>query len=126
MPVGGRVYPEPLVRGRIVMLACLVGVAVGAPVAHADSCGIPDSGPIWVDFAGHDAPVPAEPGTILAVSSGTEVPAQMRAKGAATVMFDLNFNKRIGTTQKPADPATIPARAKGLYDFAVQVTGCQT
>jgi hypothetical protein len=24
----------------------------------------------------------------------------------------------------PADPATIPAKAKGLFDFAVQVTGC--
>lgn len=109
-----------------VVLASLAAFALAAAPAYADSCGIPDNGPIWVDFAGHDAPVPAEPGTILAVSSGTEVPAQMRSKGAATVFFDLNFNKRIGTTAAPADPATIPARAKGLFDFAVSVTGCAT
>ena len=110
----------------LVVLTSLACFALGPAPAYADSCGIPDSGPIWVDFAGHDAPVPAGPGTILAVSSGTEVPAQMRAKGAATVFFDLNFNKRIGTTIAPADPATIPARAKGLFDFAVTVTGCAT
>jgi hypothetical protein len=114
------------VKRSFVVLASLAAFALAATPAYADSCGIPDTGPIWVDFAGHDAPVPAEPGTILAVSSGTEVPAQMRAKGAATVMFDLNFNKRVGTTVAPADPATIPARAKGLYDFAVSVTGCET
>jgi hypothetical protein len=114
------------VKLRVALAASLAAVAVGAPVAHADSCGIPQGVPIWVDFAGHDAPVPAEPGTILAVGSGSEVPAQMRAKGAATVFFDLNFNKRVGTPAAPADPATIPARAKGLFDFAVQVTGCPT
>jgi hypothetical protein len=114
------------VQRALVVLASLAAFACSAGPAWADACGIPDSGPVWIDFAGHDAPVPAEPGTILAVSSGTEVPAQMRAKGAATVFFDLNFNKRVGTPTAPADPATIPARAKGLYDFAVSVTGCQT
>jgi hypothetical protein len=113
------------VKRLVLALACLVALAL-APSALADTCGIPQGQPIWVDFAGHDAPVPAEPGTILAVSSGTEVPAQMRAKGAATIFFDLNFNKRIGTPTAPADPATIPTRAKGLFDFAVQVTGCPT
>ncbi len=109
------------------MLAFASFAAVAfAPVAHADSCGIPAVGPVWIDFAGHDAPVPAVPGTILAVSSGIEVPAQMRAKGAATVFFDLNFNKRVGTPAAPADPAMIPARAKALFDFAVEVTGCPT
>jgi hypothetical protein len=101
-------------------------VALGfAPSALADACGVPDTG-AWIDFAGHDAPVPWEPGMVLAVNSGTDVPAQMRAKGAATILFDLNFNKRIGTTSAPADPAGIPAKAKSLYDYAVGVTGCQT
>jgi hypothetical protein len=113
------------VKRLVLAFACIAAFAF-APAAYADTCGIPQGVPIWVDFAGHDAPVPAEPGTILAVSSGTEVPAQMRAKGAATIFFDLNFNKRIGTPTAPADPATIPARAKGLFDFAVQVTGCPT
>ena len=103
----------------------MAAVGFAAPGARADACNIPDSGPIWVDYGGHDAPLPVKPGMILAMSSGTEIPSQMRAKGAATVFFDLNFNKRIGTTVAPADPATIPARAKGLYDFAVGVTGCE-
>jgi hypothetical protein len=50
----------------------------------------------------------------------------MREQGAATVLYDLNFNRRVGTTLKPADPSTMEARAKGLYDYAVSVTGCQT
>jgi hypothetical protein len=112
------------VRRLAVVLACLGALAV-APTALADVCGVPDTG-AWVDFAGHDAPVPWEPGMVLAVNSGTEVPAQMRARGAATILFDLNFNKRIGTTTAPADPATIAARAKSLFDYAVGVTGCQT
>ena len=122
MPAAGPSSLQHVKRSVVVVsLACF---AIAAAPAYADSCGIPDSGPIWVDFAGHDAPVPAGPGMILAVSSGTVVPAEMRAKGAATVFFDLNFNKRIGTTLAPADPATIPTRAKGLFDFAVTVTGC--
>ncbi len=59
---------------------------------------------------------------VLAVSSGTVVPAQMRAAGAATIFFDLHLNDRIGTTSAPADPATIELKAKKLFDFAVQVT----
>ena len=53
-------------------------------------------------------------------------PAQFRDAGAATVLFDLNFNKRVGTTSNPADPSVIDARAKSLFDYAVPVTGCQT
>lgn len=96
------------------------------PRADAGGCGLPPSGPIWVDYAGHDAPIVPKPGMVLAVSSGTTVPAQMRAAGAATVFFDLHLNDRVGTTLKPADPATIPDKAKRLFDFAVQVTGCAT
>ena len=111
-----------------VLLALLAAAAalVGAPAAFADGCGLPDSGPLWVDFAGHDAPVPAKPGMILAVASGTDTPAQMRSAGATTVLFDLNFNKRVGTTANPADPSTLEAKAKSLFDYAVSVTGCQT
>jgi hypothetical protein len=79
-----------------------------------------------VDFAGHDAPLPQKPGLTLAFTSGTEKPAAARAAGAATVFFDLNFNKRVGTPTEPADPALIAERADRLYDFAVSVTGCTT
>jgi hypothetical protein len=110
----------------LVALLAAAAALTGAPAALGDACGLPDSGPLWVDFAGHGAPVPAKPGMILSVASGTEAPAQMRAAGAATVLFDLNFNKRVGTTSNPADPSLLQARAKSLYDYAVSVTGCQT
>jgi hypothetical protein len=115
-----------LARSLVVLAVLVAAAAPRVAAAHAAACGIPSSHPYWVDYAGHDAPVPARPGTVLAVSSGTEVPAKMRAAGAATIMFDLNFNKRVGTPTEPADPATIPDKAKRLFDFAVAVTGCQT
>ena len=97
-----------------------------ADLAHARECGIPDANPLWVDFAGHDAPLPQKPGLTLAFTSGTEKPAAARAAGAATVFFDLNFNRRVGTPTAPADPATIVEKADRLFDFAVTVTGCAT
>jgi hypothetical protein len=103
-------------------LATLAG-AQASPRAEVNACGLPP-GQLWVDYAGHNAPIVPKPGMVLAVSSGTVIPAQMRSAGAATIMFDLNLNKRVGTTSNPADPATIPDKAKRLFDFAVQVTGC--
>ena len=97
----------------------MLAVAAARPHAAAGDCGLPGTTPLWIDYAGHDAPIVPKPGMILAVSSGTVVPAQMRAAGAATIMFDLNLNKRVGTTSAPADPATIPDKAKRLFDFAV-------
>jgi hypothetical protein len=114
------------VKGVVVVLACLAALAVGCPSARADVCGLPDARPWWVDYSGHTAPIKPGPGLILAVSSGTEIPAAMRALGAKTIFFDLNFNNRIGTTSSPADPSTIADKAKRLFDFAVSVTGCPT
>lgn len=110
----------------LALLVCLAVPGAAAPATLADSCGIPDTTPIFVDFAGHDAPIPAKPGMVLAIASGTGAvaPAAMRAKGAATVFFDLNFNNRIGTTTKPADPSTIADKAKREFDYAVSITGC--
>jgi hypothetical protein len=117
-------------RGVLVVLALVVAGAVLVPRAgHADgpaNCGLPAKGPLWVDYAGHDAPIKPKPGMVLALSSGTVVPAAMRALGAATIFFDLHLNDRVGTPSKPADPATIPDKAKREFDFAVQVTGCAT
>jgi hypothetical protein len=117
-------------KGVIVVLVLGVGALVaGARLGHADgppNCGLPSQAPMWVDYAGHEAPITPKPGMVLAISSGTEVPAAMRAAGAATVFFDLHLNDRVGTTSKPADPATIAAKAKREFDFAVQITGCAT
>ena len=113
---------------RLLLVAALAAAVsgAGARFAAADGCGVPATLPDWVDFGGHDAPITPAPGLVIAVASGTDVPAQMRAAGAATVLFDLNFSKRVGTTSAPADPSVIDARAQSLFDYAVSVTGCQT
>ena len=80
---------------------------------------------MWIDYAGHNAPIVPKPGLILALSSGTVLPAQFRAAGAATIFFDLHLNDRVGTPSAPADPATIAAKAQKEFDFAVAVTGCR-
>jgi hypothetical protein len=105
------------------VLAC-VAVPSGRPDAAA--CGLPGTSPLWVDYAGHDAPITPKPGMVLAVSSGTTVPEQMRQAGAATVFFDLHLNDRVGTPSVPADPSTIKAKAAKEFAFAQQVTGCAT
>jgi hypothetical protein len=112
----------------VAVAAALLAALVIAPRAvRADdppNCGLPPKGPLWIDYAGHDAPIAPKPGMVLAVSSGTVVPAAMRAAGAATIFFDLHLNDRVGTTSAPADPATIPAKAERELAFAQQVTGC--
>jgi len=108
----------------VLAAACAALVLPGSALAR--ECGIPDSQPLWVDFAGHDAPLPQKPGLTLAFTSGTVKPSAARAAGAATVFFDLNFNNRVGTPTVPTDPATIADRADRLFDFAVTVTGCAT
>jgi len=110
--------------------AVVLGAALVLGSAHvragvAAGCGLPAQGPLWIDYAGHGAPIVPKPGLVLAFSSGTALPAQARAAGAATIFFDLHLNDRVGTPSAPADPATIADRAKREFDFAVQVTGCQ-
>ncbi len=116
-------------KGGLALLGAFVAMLAlphGGPRADTPACGLPATHPLWIDYAGHDAPIVPKPGMILAVSSGTVVPAQMRAAGAATIFFDLHLNDRVGTTVAPADPTTIADKAKRLFDFAVQVTGCAT
>lgn len=109
-----------------VVLAAVAALAVthGSPRADAGECGLPATAPMWVDYAGHNAPITPKPGMVLGVSSGTVVPAAMRAAGAATIFFDLHLNDRVGTTANPADPSTIAGKAQKEFDFAVQITGC--
>jgi hypothetical protein len=57
-------------------------------------------------------------------TGGPGLAVEMRATGAATVHFDLYLRRRVGTPTAPLDAATIEKRADGLFDYAVQVTGC--
>lgn len=115
--------------GIALAVAVAAALAFGSPHVHADapgSCGLSAKGPLWIDYAGHNAPIIPKPGLVLALSSGTVLPAQLRTAGAATIFFDLHLNDRIGTPSAPADPSTIAVKAQKEFDFAVQVTGCST
>jgi hypothetical protein len=116
-------------KGVALSVAVAAALALASPSVRADApgrCGLPVNGPLWIDYAGHSAPIIPKPGLILALSSGTVLPAQLRQAGAATIFFDLHLNDRIGTPSAPADPATIAVKAQKEFDFAVQVTGCST
>jgi hypothetical protein len=99
----------------------------GAPKAAAtDACSLPATKPVWIDFA--DGSVPfwelfAKPGTVDAASNFI-FPPQIRARGAKTVYFDLNFTRRTGSPTEPADPAAVVDRANRFYTYASNSMGC--
>lgn len=67
----------------------------------------------------------ARPGVVVA-TSGTALPAQYRASGAATTYFVLSLPNLVGEPATPDDPALIAARADTLYQSAVASTACTT
>jgi hypothetical protein len=114
-------------------LACGLSVAAAAPSAPAratDSCGLPDSGTVWLDYG--EGPVRpdtravlARPGVVVA-TSGTALPKYYRAHGAATTYFVLHLPTVVGQPATPADPSTISAAADSLYAKAAASTACAT
>ena len=93
------------------------------------SCGLPEAQTTWIDFS--DGSVSfwrerfARPGVVVA-TGGTGVATEARAAGAGTVHWDMYLRKRVGTPSDPADPALMEKRADSLFDYAVEVSGCQT
>jgi hypothetical protein len=118
---------------RLSLFALVLGVlALGAATgSNADKaqlpCGLKDyDGTLWADFGWPSfADVFGRKGVVVGVS-GDAFPAQMRERGAQTIRWDMNLRNRIGTTNAPADPATIVERANKLFDAAVAQTGCST
>ena len=95
-----------------------------APAPYAGQCGIPATQPVWFEFGQtYLEPVFGQPGVVVGTSTG-DWPAHMRSLGAGTVYFDLNLKNRVGTPTKPTETSTMPDRAKRLYDFSSQQTGC--
>ena len=98
------------------------------PAPYAGQCGLPAAQPLWAEF-GYQNPqfntILGKPGIVVGVGSGG-YGGQMRAAGAATVYFDLNFKNRVGTTTAPADPSLIPGRVQSFFTYAQQQTGCAT
>ncbi len=113
-------------RKGFVLLACLGALLVAAP-AQAGQCDLPDARPLWADFADGSVPfwssVFAKPG-VVAAASNLIVPPQLRAAGAKTVAFDLNFKKRVGSPSAPADADKIVPAADRLFDAAAQWSAC--
>ena len=112
-------------------LACALVAVLAWPAAGgtALSCGLPETPTTWIDFA--DSSVTfwrdrfGRPGVVVA-TGGPGLASEARAAGAGTVHWDMYLRKRVGTPSDPADPALIEKRADALFDYAVEVSGCQT
>ncbi|HMI28481.1 MAG TPA: hypothetical protein VK490_02170 [Gaiellaceae bacterium] len=109
----------------VAALALIGGRGAPAQGLQAD-CVLPSQTPVWLDFA--DGSVPfwqlfAKPG-VVAMASNFIYPPKLREAGARTVYFDLYLNRRVGTTSKPADPATIVAKANTFYEYAAKAMDC--
>jgi hypothetical protein len=111
----------------VVLLALALVGTRGAPAQGLEAdCNVMTGSPTWLDFA--DGSVPfwdlfAKPG-VTAMASNFIYPPKLRAAGARTVYFDLYLNRRVGTTSKPADPATIVDKANKFYDYAAKAMDC--
>jgi hypothetical protein len=114
---------------KLAFLVVLVGAFLPAHSAWAGVCGLPDSKPLWIDYAegsvGFRDAVFARPG-IVAATSGAAVPQALRNGGARTVYWHMKLGALVGTTTAPADPATIDAAAQKLFDAAAASSGCST
>lgn len=107
----------------------LLGLAaLPATGSAALSCGLPETQPVWIDFA--DSSVSfwrerfARPGVVVG-TGGPQLASELRAAGASTVHWDMYLRKRVGTPSEPADAGLMERRADALFDYAVSVTGCQ-
>ncbi len=113
---------------RQIVLACLAALFF-APNAVAGPCNLPDTQPLWVDYAeasvGFRNDVFRRPGLVLA-SSGTTAPQDLRAGGAQTVYWHMKLTRLVGTPSAPADPASIPEAAQLLAERAASSSGCAT
>ena len=115
----------------LLVLLAVVGLSASArpaapEAATRSACSLPAKKPVWIDFA--DGSVPfwelfAKAGAVDAASNFI-FPPQIRARGAKTVYFDLNFTRRTGTPTEPADPAAVADRANRFYTYASNAMGC--
>ena len=111
--------------------AALVALVVLAPAraAHVQQCGLPDQAPLWIDYAqgtvSFRQQLFARPG-IIAATSGTGVAQALRSGGAQTIYWENKLGSLVGTTAKPADPASIDGAAAKLVSTASASSACAT
>ncbi len=110
----------------ILLAACACFAAAPHRASAADTCGIPNKGTLWIDFADGSVPfwqVFARPG-VIAAAANFIYPPQLRAMGAKTIYWDMNFRLRVGTPLAPFDPDVVINRANRLYSTAAISSGC--
>ncbi len=96
--------------------------------ADARECGLPNKAPVWVDFA--DGSVPywtmfARPG-VVAAAANFIYPPQIRALGAKTVYWEMNFRQRVGVPNNPLEPVAVRDWADRVFYRAVASSACAT
>lgn len=113
----------------LTIAAATVGMSRASPAAPAQACGLPDTRPLWIDYAegsvGFRNDVFGRRG-VVAATSGVENASDLRKRGAHTVNWWMKLGRLVGTVLEPADPATIPAAATTVVEKAVASTGCAT
>jgi hypothetical protein len=110
----------------VALCALLPAAASAAPKTGV--CGLPSSTPVFIDYGEGTLTsdvrgVFARPGVVVA-SSGTNVPADFRKSGAATMYFVLHLPALVGEPSDPEDPSSIIGTADTLYAKAVTSSGC--
>ena len=113
----------------LVALGAVLAIAWSAAPAAAAPCGLPDSKPLWIDYAEGSVPFRNEifgkPG-VIAATSGTATPQALRDRGAQTVYWQMNIRNIVGTPLAPADPFSIQGQADALFDRAAASSACAT
>ena len=110
----------------ILLAGCACFAAAPHRAVAADTCGVPGKGTLWIDFADGSVPfwqVFARPG-VIAAAANFIYPPQLRAMGAKTIYWDMNFRLRVGTPLAPFDPQVVINRANRLYSTAAMSSGC--
>ena len=91
--------------------AAIAGSTQSSPAALSAQCGLPDTHPLWLDYAEGSVSfrndVFGRPG-VIAATSGVQNASDLRAGGAQTVYWWMKLNKLAGTPSAPLDPAAIP------------------
>ena len=92
----------------IAVAACVIGATQSSPAARTAQCGLPDTKPLWLDYAEGSVSfrndVFARPG-VIAATSGVQNATDLRAGGAQTVYWWMKLNRLAGT---PSAPPAIP------------------
>jgi hypothetical protein len=112
----------------VVILGSVTLFAAAPGQAEARECGLPNKTPLWIDFA--DGSVPywqmfARPG-VIAAAANFIFPPQIRALGADTIYWEMNFRQRVGTPANPMKPEVVQDWADRVFYRAVASSACAT